>query len=319
MLPLSPEPFPGHVACRHPRGLFFFFRALVHFAAFSGNVQIFELLDELSLNFAVKGVNDLTPFHIAAKYGHLGLCKWLYVRGCSTSDPSRDGHSPVHLAILNYHFDVADFLLRTGADVREANEHMVGGKTLLHRGIENLPRGIEIVAFLLARGARQLPDARGTMPIHDACCRRNIELISMLVDHDAAINSLDRKLMTPLHYAVRHNSMQVCVFLLENDSDLGAVDRRGRTPLHHAAALGFLPLVELLCDYGADVLAIDWDEKTPMNLAYSHNRRQVVTYFASLGVENRDEYEEEEELDKRAQPRMSIRGEFPERKIYARS
>jgi ankyrin len=227
---------------------------------------------------------------------------------------SRDGHSPLHLAILNYHFDVANFLLRTGANIHEANERMVGGKTLLHHGIESLPRGIEIVAFLLARGARQLPDVHGTMPIHGACCRRNLELIAMLADHDAEINIADRKLMTPLHHAVRHNSPQVCVMLLENDADLAAVDRRGRTPLHHAAALGFLPLVELLCDYGANVFDVDWDEKTPMNLAYAHNRRNVVAYFASLGVDNQDE----EEVDRRVQPRMSIRGEFPERKIYSR-
>jgi ankyrin repeat protein len=294
-------------------GVFFdIFRKLAHFAAFSGHLRIFQLLDELSVELNPTGVNYVTPFHIAAKHGHLSLCKWLYIHSAEIEQRTADGYAPIHLAAKQHHFDVVDFLISLGVNV---NDFFNTGKTLFVEALTNVGKELPLAEYLIARNTDQVADTHGTFPIHAASQHRHLGIIRELIEHGADVNERDRKGLSPLHFAVKKNSVDVCVLLLESGAELEASDQRKRTALHYAAASGYLEVVELLCDFGADACAVDGENMTPAGLAYRHGRNNVAQYFAALGLAEEDWDEEEELPSRHSRKRWSIRGEFPGRKV----
>jgi ankyrin repeat protein len=270
------------------------------------------LIDSHRVNVNPTGVNNMTSFHIAAKYGQINLCKWLYIRSGDITARTADGFAPIHLAALHHHFDVVDFLMKVGANPAD---FFSTGKLLFVEAVSNLGEQLPLAEFLLSRNVSQSADGRGTFPIHAASRHRNLDILQGLISQGANMNERDKKGYRPLHHAVERNLVDVCTYLLENSADTEGVDNRWRTPLHHAAALGYIDCVELLCDYGANACAYDVDGSTPTDLAYRHNRSAVIAYFESLGLMANDCEEEEEVLPlRKPSGRVSIRGDFPPRK-----
>jgi ankyrin repeat protein len=210
---------------------------------------------------------------------------------------------------------VVDFLIRVGANL---NDFFSTRKTLFVEATTCLGQHLSVAQFLLSKGVPQIADGKGTFPIHAASRHHNIDLLRGLIDQGADVNGRDRKGRRPLHHAVQRNAVDVCVFLLESSADIDAVDGHGRTPLHYAVMSGFLQIVELLCDYGANALAVDGDGVRPAVLALRHARLSVAAYFATLGLGDDDEEEDEEIPVRRGGARVSLRGAFPPRKERGR-
>ena len=74
-------------------------------------------------------------------------------------------------------------------------------------------------------------------PLHLAVLTENLDMVTVLVDQGALLDTFDAYNMAPLHYAVRR-SIDVVAFLLLNDADPNVRDAQGKTPLHIAVRLG---------------------------------------------------------------------------------
>ena len=116
----------------------------------------------------------------------------------------------------------------------------------------------EIVKLLLDGGANTEigagEDAYGT-PLHRACCQGNLELVRMLLDRGAEINSENNSHDTPLCFAVGEGRLDVVSYLL----DRGADPNKG-APLADAAwedrieiLQRLLEIAERLLERGAEV------------------------------------------------------------------
>lgn len=149
---------------------------------------------------------------------------------------------------------------------------------------------------------------RGTVntrfdPIHSAARERDVTTIRHLLAAGTDVDALCGRARngdggnTPLWFAAQGpwpNALPVVRILVDAGAALNRRCEHGRTALHMAAAWGHLDIVKFLIAQGADPTIRDSDGLTPPEVArhgYSSNpvadeeRRDVLTYFVSLGME----------------------------------
>lgn len=134
-----------------------------------------------------------------------------------------------------------------------------------------------------APAALTIATASGIAPIHLAAQWDHCDVVLALLSAGTPVGLPDNlEAGSPLHHAAKDGSTGVIAMLVEHQAAIEAVDRRGRTALHwtardeedsssHAAA------VALLLRLGADPHACDQDGKRAVDLASGKpNVRQAL-------------------------------------------
>ena len=84
-----------------------------------------------------------------------------------------------------------------------------------------------------------------------------LDVMKVLLDHNAKVNAVNAQGDTPLHFAVRQNQQEAVDLLLRNAASVDARNKEGVTPLMVAAWSGFDNLVQQLLSAGADTELVD--------------------------------------------------------------
>ncbi|MEJ0100743.1 MAG: ankyrin repeat domain-containing protein [Pseudomonadota bacterium] len=172
----------------------------------------------------------LTPLLFAAREGCIDCMRALLDRHADIDLPDPDGTTALVMALLNYHWDAAKFLIEAGADV---NLWDIYGQSPLYVAVDmNTPpvgrrielpsmdvaTGEDIARLLLARGAnpnvqlklrpryRNIPNDRyrdpmivwGTTPLLRAAKAGDVPMVKLLLDHGALPNLANSQGVTPL-------------------------------------------------------------------------------------------------------------------------
>ncbi|XP_048202166.1 LOW QUALITY PROTEIN: receptor-interacting serine/threonine-protein kinase 4 [Perognathus longimembris pacificus] len=183
---------PLHVACQH------------------GREQVVRLLLRRGADAGLRGKDAWLPLHYAAWQGHLPVVKLLARRpGAGVNAPTRQGHTPLHLAAQRGHYRAARALLDLGGDVD-------------------------------ARGPR------AHTPLHVAAETGHTSTARLLLHRGAGAGALAADGRTALHLAARGGHLATVRLLLEEKADPRARDPLGQTALHLAAAHGHSEVVEAL-------------------------------------------------------------------------
>jgi ankyrin repeat protein len=244
-----------------------------YFRAFPEHVNVRNLeADDNKPNW-----DELTPIHVAAKFGHLEIVKLLVELGSTVYSHPSSTYPAVIVAAWKDQQAVVDYFLNeipekaegqrgVGVAINLAGREGWFPQVQMHVEIDPLAvhqRGwigdsplhwpahngfIEIVDFLLAHGAD--PNAHeigwvGGTPLHWAS-ERNPEIIRKLVAAGANVNAQVQKAGshhlggTPLHWCARQrDDCGDCIStLLELGADRTILDAEGKTALERATALG---------------------------------------------------------------------------------
>ncbi|XP_041433299.1 caskin-1-like isoform X2 [Xenopus laevis] len=119
-------------------------------------------------------------------------------------------------------------------------------------------------------------DTDGFSALHHAALSGNTELISLLLEAQAAVDIKDNKGMRPLHYAAWQGKKEPMKMLLKSGSAVNIPSDEGQIPLHQAAQHGHYDVSEMLLQHQSNPCIMDISGKTPLDLACEFGRVGVV-------------------------------------------
>jgi uncharacterized protein len=135
-------------------------------------------------------------------------------------------------------------------------------------------RGQTNVVKMLIAGAGPLGE---TTLLQDAALKGQVEMINLLLAHQADVNSRNAQGATALHDAALAGERAAAETLLDHGADVNARDSEsGETPLHRAASWGRVEVVELLLARGADPSIKDKKGRTALDLAVENGQQDVA-------------------------------------------
>ena len=104
-------------------------------------------------------------------------------------------------------------------------------------------------SILLERGADPDAVSRNPMalrPMHSAAASRSLEIVKMLVDRGAEVNTRQHGGWTPLHAAAFSGDLAMAEYLLEHGAEITLSSDDGKTALDIAVEKGHGPVAERL-------------------------------------------------------------------------
>ncbi|XP_031718902.1 caskin-1-like isoform X2 [Anarrhichthys ocellatus] len=129
-----------------------------------------------------------------------------------------------------------------------------------------------------------IQDADGLAPLHHAALSGNKELISLLLEAQAAVDIKDNKGMRPLHYAAWQGKTEPMKMLLKAGSSVNGQSDEGQIPLHLSAQHGHYDGSEMLLQHQSNPCISDSAGKTPLDLACEFGRVGVVQLLLSSNM-----------------------------------
>ncbi|NXN01208.1 CSKI1 protein, partial [Sylvia borin] len=119
-------------------------------------------------------------------------------------------------------------------------------------------------------------DTDGFSALHHAALNGNTELISLLLEAQAAVDIKDNKGqspgMRPLHYAAWQGKKEPMKMVLKAGSSVNIPSDEGQIPLHLAAQHGHYDVSEMLLQHQSNPCIMDNSGKTPLDLACEFGR-----------------------------------------------
>lgn len=237
--------------------------------------------------FQTAKADPFNAIYLAADLGKNGALKTVIDHGggvhVNDIGVGQDGYgsklTALHIAVKNYHYDMVDALVGTGALLNaEAGSDRV---TPLFLAIAN--NADSGVRKLLNTGAdleRQQSDT-GRTPLVYAAYHREGAAARVLIDYGADVNAQDNSGQTPLMYAAENGDSYLADRLVAAKADVN-LRRKGNnneTALMKAAWKGSSDTVKTLLKAGADPTLADSFNKTALMYAgdnYQHGTRFVL-------------------------------------------
>ncbi|KAF4436098.1 ankyrin unc44 [Fusarium acutatum] len=170
--------------------------------------------------------NGETALHIAAEFGILNGARELIKLGAKTEATDRDKRQPLHIACLKGQEELADLLLKEGADI-EARQYQ--GTTPLDDAVQH----ITVVKLLLDNDAKtQVKSSDGWTPLHRTTSEVITEVLPRLLEHDRSnINDTENnEHWTALNVAVYFGRREFIPILIEFGARLDIPDNDGWAP-----------------------------------------------------------------------------------------
>ena len=149
-------------------------------------------------------------------------------------------------------------------------------------------RHFELACLLHRNGSSvDLPGLGRQTPLFSAASQGDLEMVQVLLDYKADVNSRNECGATPLYSAswkAHPQTLHVVRVLLENGANPNVGCDDGTTPLHIASKYGSVEVVRLLLKYGADVEPEDKEGRTPFKIASEKGHHEVTKLLLDRGA-----------------------------------
>jgi ankyrin repeat protein len=256
--------------------------------------------------------------HEAARAGDLAKVKALIEKDPGlVRAPDSTGSTPLHLAAMGGHLDVAGFLIDKGAPI-DPKDGM--GRTPLWWGVSS--RNVGLAKRLIEAGADiNSEDGDRWTPLMNAAFRGSREMVDFLLERNPLLPPIDdqrdqriymlqtfaadkslvrlmERLMAGganyrwkdeagslMHKAAAGGSPEIIASLAKAGQPAAEANAFGWTPLHYAAEKGQTKAVEMLLTQGAPIDARTKDGKTAYNLAREWAMKDAADLLASKGAD----------------------------------
>jgi ankyrin repeat protein len=221
-------------------------------AAKEGHEAILASLIGLGVNIDAKTQKGETALSNACQTGRGAIVQYLLAKNAKFSTPGAKQLTPLHIAILNDHPEIALLLIEYGAEIR-----LKGGEnsaTPLRMAVKhNL---CLVTKQLLLKGAdvnESDSNQEASSLLHIAIQHGYTDIALLLIEHGADVQAIGGEdFAPPLHRAIQYNCYSVAEQLILEGADVNAVNIRQETPLYLTGCYGDMRFFELLLKHGAN-------------------------------------------------------------------
>eukprot|EP01156_Anaeramoeba_ignava_P023185 Anaeramoba_ignava/c21382_g1_i2.p1 GENE.c21382_g1_i2~~c21382_g1_i2.p1 ORF type:complete len:634 (-),score=207.32 c21382_g1_i2:5-1906(-) len=312
-------------------------RTVLMLAVTSKRDDVINKLLESEANVNIQNNNFKTALHYCVEQNNINLTNEMLQKEGDPNIEDENKETCLHFAVMNRNLKMIELLLDHKASPNKQN---INGMTPLHLAItqeikkqvqimeldsnqndvQKQASSLEIIKLLIEKGSAivDTQNAEGNYPIHSCVIRKDMDLLTYLLQNKANINAGDRDGRTPLHLAAlssnnriiellvsfnsvvdisditdvgsspihlaaENNNIEGIMFLLRNGSSINCLRQDRKSPLHLAAKNGFNDLVSLLAENGADVNLQDFDGNTPLHLSLKSNHERTSALIAQSG------------------------------------
>ena len=214
--------------------------------------QVRALL-ERNPDLNVPQADGMTALHWAVYYDDTDLAQLLVRAGADVKAVNRYGVAPLTIACINGNGKIVEMLLDAGAD---PNTKLPGGETALMTAARTGRTGP--LTALLSHGADvNAQERKGQTALMWASAEGNLEAVDVLLKAGADFRTPLSSGFTPLFFAVREGCTDVVLRLLEAGLDIdepmrGDKQKKGPNPLLLAVENGHFETAVALLEAGAD-------------------------------------------------------------------
>ena len=177
------------------------------------------------------------------------------------------------------HFDQSqtiESLLARGFDPNTPNEKGVPG---LLMAIESESPKSALVLAKHPQTQLNVFNKQGESPLMLAAINNQLDLAKVLIQRGADVNKPG---WTPLHYAATRGHREMMRLLLENEAYIDSESANGTTPLMMAAYYASPLAVKLLLEEGADPVLVNSANVSALDLALSKDHQQSAFYIRAF-------------------------------------
>jgi hypothetical protein len=194
--------------------------------------------------------------HEAAATGNLAKVKMLLKANPELVAITDDeGKMPLHWAAIKGHKDVAQWLLKHGADINVKDKYR---EIWLNKNAKDKYREILLNKEVM-QGSKDMAATSDSISLTESA---KAGICGYFADYSSGY--------TPLHLTAIDGMKDMAEFLLAHGADVNVRTNLGETPLHYAARYGHMDLVELLLSYKAEINAKNRNGRTPLDEGRNH-------------------------------------------------
>ncbi|MBP5427325.1 MAG: ankyrin repeat domain-containing protein [Clostridiales bacterium] len=243
--------------------------ALLNRACEMGDLDEVKKMINKGLDINTRDKDGNAPIHYACKFGHLDVVKYLLDKGSDIESKGQGDYTPLYVASYNNKVEVAKYLLENGANVNACD--------MYHNSIlSNTTSNAEIVELLLEYGADiESYDSIGFKPLHNACLLGSVDSVKLLLEHGANVEDKTLNNQESIHLI---QNKEKAYLLLKYGADINVKSTWGETVLLSACAYSkSCDYVKFLLDNGADINSVDCCGYTPLISA-------IISYSPDEGI-----------------------------------
>lgn len=176
------------------------------YAARNGNsVLLHDMIARGGDVNAASTPDRITPLHVAAMHGNVGVVKVLLDGGANVNAADRHAITALRWAVVYNHVDTAKLLLMSNARIHSSPDSDISQDTL-HWITANNYVDMADVFLLMSSDIRINAKRNGMTALHVAALNQYHKMAEILVLHGAEIDVRDDLGLAPYHYALKHGS-----------------------------------------------------------------------------------------------------------------
>lgn len=253
----------------------------LHLAARYGQVKVAEILLKDKASLTAVNENGLTPLHIASKYNQATVLSLLLNAHADCNAMDNDGNTALDFACRNGGHKVVEMLLtKIGCDIGSDKQGTWSPlSTSSHFGF------YKCAQLLLEKAAKIEVCGTGTgIPLRHAALNSHLELCQLLLEYGANPNtSSDGDYL--ISESIKGGNLEVVKILIEHGAEIDVTDSEGQNALQKAAVKGDKALVAYLLDHGADVYHADGNGFTSTHFAARNGFAEIVQLLIDNGAD----------------------------------
>ncbi|XP_014203375.1 serine/threonine-protein phosphatase 6 regulatory ankyrin repeat subunit A-like [Copidosoma floridanum] len=239
----------------------------------NGHIGMVKMLLKMGFRVSDRNFVNETPLHVAVKLysGNVRILQALIDAGADVNARNKKGCTPLHFAQNESAMEV---LLKNGADVHATSDV---GETPLHTIVAGDVNLRALKTLIIAGSNSNCLDNKGRGVIHKSFMtfRHHRQVLKILVDNGASVNTIDHDDLDPLTFGIKQ--LQIDTRHYDDDDDDHFSDDSNRIPLTTV-------WMEELIKLGVKVSRRNFN-KSPLRFALSYAPYSgLVSFLLSKGA-----------------------------------